>query len=245
MKLIQALKLPSFFKKTVWRWFKLPYVSVSSTEEYFSLPKNQREKFGLYLIPFALPWEIFKDVSQKEGWDYFYSKIKEQYPLQWFIRRWLPSLDNPVVSVAYKYIIWPYTDIKYSIKRWFNPLHPRWRASLPRHQYKDIQELVVDSNFALIRDFYWEEVIDGVVDWSSTEEYETFHNQLVINVNWIENELPALNKQHEESLSKAFLNTKAEYYTKYEEVAKIEKEIHDKTTEILTWFIENRAFFWT
>ena len=225
-------------------WYKLPYVDVSSVEEYFSLPKNKREKCGLYLRPFALPWEIFKDTPKEEGWDFFYSKIKKEYPMQWFFREWLFGLDNPCISVFYKYVLWPYKEFRYAAIRWFNPLHPRWRKSLLRHQYKDIQELVVDSNFALIRDFYWEEVVDGFVDWEADDKHKEFYEQLVANVHWIEETLPRLDEKYYTHLTNAS-NIEGDFYTKYRNSIAVEKEIEDRKTEILTWFIKNRGFFWT
>lgn len=225
-------------------WYKLPYVDVSSVEEYFSLPKTKREKFGLYLRPFALPWEIFKSSSQEKGWDFFYSEIKKQYPLQWFFRHWLFDFDNPCISIFYKYVFWPWKDFKYAVKRWFNPCHPRWRKSLLRHQYKDIQELVVVSNFALIRDFYWEEVVEGFVDWQADVQHREFYDQLVANVRWIEDTFPKLDEKYYQFLSEAS-KTEGDYHTKYKNSNAIEKEIEDHKTEILTWFIKNRHFFWT
>lgn len=228
----------SFLKKC-----NLSYVLVSSVEEYFALPKEKRERFGLYRLPYALPWERCPETS-KMGWDEFYCRIKKQYPVQYFFRVWLFGFDNPVCVVYYKYFYWPFLEFKRAFKYWLNPLYPRWRASLPRHKGADISELLVTSNFALIRDFYWEEVVDGIVDWESESEHKIFYDKLIEYVQWIEETLPKLEEDHTKSLSAAS-SKEGDYYTKYEETIKIEKEKYDKETEILTWCISNRNFFWS
>ena len=240
----KAIKSPSFLSKTK-NWFKIPYVNVSSVEDYLSLSKEDREWHGLYKLPYALPSEFFD--KTKKGWDFFNSYIKKTYPIQYFFRRWAFSSDNPLYW-AYMCLYWPFRDFKYAIRLWFNPLHPRWRASLPRHKCCDISELVVTSNFALIRDFYWEEVVDGWVDWTADKIHKDFHDTLVRHVDWIEKGLPELEEMHSKSLANAvsdFSATKEDYNTKYKKTIEIEKEKRDKETEILIWFIENREFFWT
>ena len=236
-KVFKALRNPKEF-------FRVPFVNVNA-EEYFSLPKTQREHNGFYRVPFALPSELFDPTAK--GWDYFYTEIRKQYPIQYFFRQWLFSTDNPLYCFLKLYILWPLRDFKYATKRWFSPLYPRWRASLPRHEYSDISELVVTSNFALIQDFYWEEMVDGFIDWEGDDSHKEFHKQIKSYIHWIEKELPDLEETYSKELKKAssFTGEYAEYDVKYKEVICLEKEKEDKTTEILTWFITNRGFFWT
>lgn len=244
MIFFKNIKLPSDFNKRWVNYLQIPTIDVRTVEQYFSLPKSQREYFGMYKTPFALPSEMFDKTI--EGWDTFYFKIRQEYPIQYFFRYWLLSLDNPLCLFFSRYIIWPLAGFKRSVNLWFNPIHPRWRASLPRHKYCDVTELVVISNFALIQDFYWEEVVDGFVDWTADEPHRAFHSKLVTYIQWIEHDIPKLKEQLTQSISNAS-STPLEggYYEKYKESISIEKEIQDRETEILIWFAENRGFFWS
>lgn len=225
------------------RWYEVPWVDTRSVSEYFALPKKDREWYGLYKLPYALPWER-PGIDTEQGWDSFYVEIKKQYPVQYFFRQWLFSFDNPVYSFWMSSFYFPFREFKYAVKRWFNPIHPRWRASLPRHAYCDISELLVNSNFALIRDFYWEEVVDGFVDWQSTEDHRTFYTELITYVRWIEEGLPELEERYSKSLANVSRSSE-DYHAKYKETFKIEQEKYEKETEILIWFAKNRSFFWT
>ena len=124
---------------------------IYTAEDYISLPKTLREsKHGLYLEPHALIFDFNSHVSE---WDKFYDFIKKEYPIQWFFRHWIFSLDNPVYKV-HNILKHHYLNNKYAVKRFFKPLFPRWRKSCSRHRYTDIKELVVTSNFALLLDFW-------------------------------------------------------------------------------------------
>lgn len=228
------------------RFFKSVYLSVkvNSAEEYFALPKQDREVHGFYRIPCALPWERME--TSDNGWNAFYERIKKNYPVQYFFRRWLPSLDNPLVLVFSRYIKWPLTELKYNIIRWIKPVHPRWRKSLPRHKYADISELIVESNFAFIRDFYHEEIVSGWVDWESDELHKTFYDKIIEYVNWIEKERTKIEAAYWEALEVSTKDTESTSYSvKYAKPNEIEALKISKETEILTWLIDNRSHFWT
>lgn len=237
----KAIKLSDDFKSNrQWFNFKIPYVGVNSVDEYFTLPKKEREWFGLYKKPFSLPLDFF-NIADDRGWDYFYASIRKEYPIQYFIREWIPSLDNPLIFVYKKYISWPIRDLKYAISNFISPCFLRWRNVLPRHKYSDITNLVVESNFALICDFYHEEVVDGCVDWSDNDEHKKFYTELVAAVHWIEHERKKIDEFIEEALIKAVKN-KIKTYADHD---RLEKHKTEKETEILKWFIDNRDFFWT
>ncbi len=224
------------------RWYEVPYITVSSVKEYFALPKTDREWHGFYMTPFGLPWERLGD--KIEGWDAFYDKIQKEYPIQYFFRRWIFSSDNPLYWAFMCHVWWPLRDTKYSIKRWFNPLYPRWRNSLPRHKYCDITEHFVTSNFALIQDFYWEEMIDGVIDWEGDTSHKEFYRQIKAHIDWIEKGLPELEEKFSKELE-TVSSLSGEYSIKYKEILALEQQKQDKETEILVWFVNNRGFFWT
>ena len=251
MKISKAIKLFDDSKLSG-KWFnfnKIPYVKVDSVDEYFNLSKGEREWCGLYRKPYALPWE-FPSSEDEKGWNYFYESLRKEYPIQYFIREWIPSLDNPLLFAYKKYVSWPIHGIKYAISNFISPCFPRWRKVLPRHKYSDITELVVESNLALICDFYHEEVVDGCVDWSDNDEHKKFYTELVANVHWIEHERNKIDKMKDEALTKAVnnrikTNGEFDYAKTYADHDRLEKHKTEKETEILKWFIDNRDFFWT
>jgi hypothetical protein len=224
-------------------------INVKSVDDYFSLPKNEREYFGLYKKPFMLPWEHI-GIGVEKGWDHFYDHIRKEYPIQYFIREWIPSMDNPLIYAYKKYISCPIREMKYTLSNFISPCFPRWRKVLPRHKYSDIANVMVESNLALICDFYHEEVIDGNIDWGHNEEHKKFYTELVENVNWIEHERHKIDRMMREALTEAVKNKikkneKNDYFETYADYNNLEKHKIDKETEIIKWFIDNRDFFWT
>ena len=137
-----------------------------------------------------------------------------------------------------------------AIRNFIKPCFPRWRNVLPRHKYGDITYVMVESNFALICDFYHEEVVKGWVDWTSDDVHKKFYTELVAAVHWIETERKKVEDLTEEALTKAVknkikVNGKLDYHSTYADVDRFEKHKAEKETEILKWFVDNREFFWT
>jgi hypothetical protein len=236
--------------KSKFNFLKLPHIKINSVDEYFSLPKKEREKFGFYLLPLSLPFTFFNRDNKTKGWKDFYAQLKKEYPVQYFFRHWLVSYENPVYSFVNSKILWPLKDLKWKIVRHFNPCYPRWREVLPKHKYIDIVELVVESNFALIRDFYYEEVEKGFVDWKADDKHKKFHKELLNAIKWIETERKLHLDKADDALSHATKTPiekkgKFDYKATYKTYNKLEEELKNKDTKILTWFIENREFFWT
>jgi hypothetical protein len=231
--------------------FKIPYVRISSVEQYFELPKKDREYKGFYCLPFALPSKLFRNHNNEKTWEDFFEQIKAQYPIQYFFRQYLPSLNNPFVYNYYKYIGWKLRDFKYACKLFFNPLFPRWRKILPRHKYSDVSELVVESNFSLILDFYYEEVVDGFVDWEANTKHKKFLKEIKEAVHWIESERHQKNNVSDKILTKVTNNPKYDkkgkflYKETYQEHNDLEQEIFNKNTKIINWFVKNRQMFWS
>lgn len=234
------------------RWIKRQFdflrIDVQSVNEYFDRTKAEREWFGLYKTPFALPLEWL--CSGEAGWKEFHSRIRQQYPIQYFFREWLFSLDNPVVYAFSKFLKWPLRDLKYNVRNVIKPCFPRWRKSAPRHVFTDGTHLIVESNFALILDFYYEEVINAYIDWSADETYKKFYEELVANVKWIEDERKKIEELSTEALSRSLKNKilkegKVDYDETYTDYLRLEQHKKQKETEILKWMIDNRDFFWT
>lgn len=223
---------------------KIPYIKVSDVNEYFSLPKKEREVFGFYKKPYALPWNLFND--EDSGWETFYKEIKKQYPVQWIFREWLFSSKNPVYFMFSKYIKWPYFELKSKIRLLMNPIYPRWRKTISRCEYADLQYVIVESNLNIILDFYHEEVVDGYVDWESDDVHKKFYDELISNVKWIEVDRQKWIEEKDNELMLASKNRKEkDFHKKYEQYEKYEQLIFDKESQILKWMIDNRKFFWT
>ena len=227
---------------------------VQSVDEFFSLPKREREFFGLYKIPHALPSELFflrRETKNKEkGWDFFYKQIQKQYPIQWFFRHWLLSYENPIYAF-FKRISYRAFDLKWKVKNYLKPNYPKWRNSLKRHEYKDVSQLFEDSNLNLILDFYHEEVKDGWVDWEADDVHKKFYIELLENVRWIEEEKVKKEQQLNKATSYAVDNSifdkegKLDYHATYKHVHTLEEQLENKKTQILKWFCDNRRMFWT
>lgn len=230
-------------------FWKIPYVKTYSVEEYFNLPLSERTWKGFYRIPHALPSEMFD--TQQKGWGYFYKQIQKEFPVQYFFRYWLWNLDNPLIYLYKRWVSWPFRDTKYAIKNFLKPCYPRWRKVLPRHQYKDLSEIIPESFFALILDFYYEEVLNGIVDWDSHESHKKFKNQLVRYVQWIEKGQLELQEKIDKALTEAtqtkirYKDGKVNYKATYKKNHLLEKKMKDQTDEILHWVVINRDFFWT
>lgn len=222
----------------------LPYASVQSVDAYFALPKNERERFGLYLRPLSLPvtgfWSSNPDIK---GWALWEKEIKKQYPIQAYIREFLLSYDNPV----YAFLSLKKTqlnDLKWKINRLIKPLHPRIHKAYRRHEVKDVSSALIDVNFALILDFWHEEVTNSVVSWTHDKNHRDFNNQLKKAVKYIEAERPALQVRADKELTRGTFSKKSgvNKYAKYDQ---LEQKIEQRDTTTVLWAINNRGFFWT
>lgn len=228
---------------------KIKQIKIESVDEYFALPKEKREYKGFYRVPFALPSSLFPNKEGEKGWEDFYKEIKKRYPIQYFFREYLTSIDNPLMYIWKIKISAPFFHFKYAVKRFFNPILPRWRKTLKRHQYSDICEIIRTSNFNLILDFYYEEVVDGVVDWNADDLHQKAYKEIIETVKWIEEEREKAVEKSYELLDKSNRKYKedgtVDYKSTYKEHDELESFIKNKDTEILKWMIDNRDFFWT
>ena len=231
----------------------LPYVNVQSVDDYFSLPKSERERFGLYRKPFALPIEWLKNNKttkigivkpNEKGWRAWEEEIKRRYPAQWFVREWCFSWNNPVYAF-FKGLYFDYREKKYAVKRYINPFYPRFRKSMPRHQYSDVSEALRKVNFALVLDFWYDEMIDGIVDWNDSINHKNFFKGVKAAVKYIEVERPALEKKADDALTIATKKTKGTFEQLYGKHDALERKIDQKDNELLIWIMQNREMFWT
>lgn len=230
----------------------LPYVEVHDVDEYFALDKTKRERWGFYRKPFALPCEWLenrkntgkKKTNTVKGWDAWEKEIKSRYPIQWFFREWMFSIDNPVYLVA-KNIFSTYVEIRYNIKRFIYPFYPRMRKVIPRHTYSDPCELFRKINFALVLDFWYLDMVNGVVDWNSDEVHKNFFKSVKNAVKYIETDRIKLETQLDKLLVQANKKYKGNYNQRYAKFHALEQKIKEKDTEILVWIMREREKFWS
>jgi len=162
--------------------------------------------------------------------------------------------------LPYKWNMWYYEVIKPI----FRPSNSRIRNSIPR-QYRDVTSLIVDVNFEFIKAFYEDEYVDGVVDWTATENHKEFVEWLERSYTYIIDERPKLEKQKENSYPKMgpfdqlfeeiiddngkklfqFKDDGIPYDVKYGEVNRLEKLMVERDTDILNQLIKRRDYFWT
>lgn len=224
---------------------KIPYIHVNNIEEYFALPKKERTWYGFYKSPLTLPLEFEQNFGM--GWDRFYQEIKKEFPVQWFFRHWLFSLDNPLTFCIYRYVIWPYRNFKNSLHNFLNPCYPRWRKLLPRTKYADPCYLITESNFAILKDFYYEEVLSSSVDWDSSEDLKTFRNDMEKHIHWLEVEKDKIDQEINKLTLEAYTGKtpKDKFQILFKKITDLEFKKEKTIDKILKWMITNREYFWT
>lgn len=204
----------------------LPYSKASTAEEYFSLSKREREKYGLYLTPFALPWG---GDENDNGWNAFDKRIRAEYPVQFFFRKTVASFLR---RIKYRYFETPY----YNIRTWLDNPNKRIRACVPRHKWIDRCGLVWDLGEAIILDFKIESD-KSCVDWSSDElkevkQWVDFAHDKIIKT------IPSLELKKDSIYA-------SETENKYEQIELIEKEIRQLKENILLKLVKYREYLWT
>jgi hypothetical protein len=150
------------------------------------------------------------------------------------------------------------------VKPIFFPQNKKIRASIPR-TWADITSLIVDVNFAMIKQFYEDEYLLGFVDWEgSSEGHKKFEEWLKEAYAYISYKRPSLEASRDASYpplrpfdewfkpvekdGKKWYEMQDDgvpYEVKYKDVHRFEKEIAENDTRILNQMIEYREYFWT
>jgi len=168
-----------------------------------------------------------------------------------------------------KWNIFPYRWSMYyynNIRTIFSSKNKKIRAFVLR-EWVDITSLIVDVNFAMIKQFYEDEYLLGTIDWEkSSDTHKQFEQWLKEAYTYVSYKRPTLEAERDSSYP-FFTNSFSEmfelsedsdgkkrytlkndgipYEIKYNNLIKIEKEITDKDTEILKQMIDYREYFWT
>jgi hypothetical protein len=177
-------------------------------------------------------------------------------------------------TICEKFGIWdiwdllPYRCCAYyydNIKPIFFPRNKKIRKVIPR-AWADVTSLIVDVNFAMIKQFYEDEYLLGFIDWEgSSEGHKKFEEWLKEAYTYICHKRPSLNAEMErsypplkpiEEMFKPITDEKGRkmyemvddgipYHEKYKDVIRLEKEITDTDTKFLKQMVEYREYFWT
>jgi hypothetical protein len=184
------------------------------------------------------------------------------------------SLISRIRSYLYdKFGIWDMWDLfpyrwrmcyYEDIKPIFKPQNKRLRKAIPR-KYSDISHLIVQVNFEFIKTFYEEEYKADIVDWNATEHHKEFAEWLERAYEYVAKTRPQLEKElenaypptqpievmfervpQEDGTTRMYMKDDGiPYEIKYKEVIRIETEISEKDTEVLTELVKRRDYFWT
>ena len=152
------------------------------------------------------------------------------------------------------------------IKPIFKPKHSRLRKAIPR-TWSDITSLIEIVNFEMIKSFYEDEYVNGLVDWEeSGEGHRKFALWLEAAYSYLTKERPELQIKMENSYpplrpfnemfkeepidehgrkTYRLVDDGIPYEVKYKDVIKYTEEIKKKDTELLCKMIEYREYFWT
>lgn len=226
---------------------RINYVKADSVDGYFAKPKSEREKnilfLKLYRKPYALPWEGFGN-NGESGWEAWDKRIKKEYPIQWFFREWLPSYDNPIYAFFGR-LKMKISDFRYGLKNWLFPPYSRTLKAARPFGWRDMDTRLVDINFALILDFYYEEYLDSHIDWEH-ESHRDFSTELKEMVHFIEIRIPEAKKEIQNIYSKIKTDTpKEERDAIWNKTDKIDQGIAEIEMAILTWLLKNKDKMWT
>ena len=132
----------------------------------------------------------------------------------------------------------------------YKPQHSRLRKVIPKY-WVDLDFVLIEVNFEIIKSFYEDEYLNGWVDWESDESHKKFSKWLKKAYNYILVERPKLKQAAEDAYPEETDNpftkkmNKSTYKELYGEVDRLEKLIHDTDTKIITDLVKYRDFLWT
>lgn len=213
-----------FFKKA--KYFFNDGLKTHDVQSYFELPKSEREFLGLYIRPQKY-W-----LSPK--WD---EQIKNNYPIQYFFREWIFSIKNPFFSIVV-FVLNKIEEGIFILKRWKNPKRKFWRKVWPRYKLKSISDVMVESNFALVLDFWYDISKEGKL---IKKEREQFYTWLADIVEWIENERVLLKKQIQIVKNNKNINFMHSFKIISKLSFKLQEQESKKLKEIISYYNEFRV----
>jgi hypothetical protein len=163
------------------------------------------------------------DINSVRPPDWLGYKSTWRDKVSWFIRY------NIISCIPY-----PIREFYYEkIKTIWAPQHSRIRKAVPKYWW-DLDHVLQVVNFEIIKSFYEDEYMAGIVDWEGTGgDSLKFTKWLEEAYTYITSYRKVLEKQIENA------------YPNYKKVEKLEKEMEDKDTEVLINLVKWRRHMWT
>jgi len=119
------------------------------------------------------------------------------------------------------------------IKTIWKPQHSRIRKAVPRYWW-DLDHVLQEVNFEIIKSFYEDEYKAGIVDWEGTG------GDSLKFIKWLEEAYTYITS-YRKVLEKQIDNA----YPNYKKVEKLEQEMEKKDTEVLIDLVKWRRHMWT
>jgi hypothetical protein len=119
------------------------------------------------------------------------------------------------------------------VKTIWAPKHSRIRKVVPRH-WMDLDHVLQNVNFEIIKSFYEDEYKAGIIDWEGTG------GDALKFIKWLEEAyiyITSYRKVLEKQIDNAYPN--------YKKVEKLEQEMEEKDTEVLIDLVKWRRHLWT
>ena len=222
---------------------------ISTTKQYFDLPKEEREvkkwywPSKLFLWPFAMSARLGRNPDSDDflisEWQLFYEEIRKEYPVQSLFRLFHDTDFYRFFSHRYyNYLI----NIYYPVKNFFFPRN-KYLTKLIPNGYVNESELMEKLLYAFFLKTYdagidgWRDPKDEV--WSKkVKEFDDC-------ANWIKVEKAVLENKIKEAWDKIPVKPKKglTYEEIYGEIDALEKELNDKTTHWMNYIVQNREIF--
>jgi hypothetical protein len=140
-------------------------------------------------------------------------------------------------------------DTTWAIYRWFKPCHAPVRSAIPR-TWTDCTQLILDVNFAIIKEFVEQEMASVVWDDPDRPELCAAGEWLKESYEYITKGRAELQQRFSDSLEAANnhplqIRKQMTYEQKYGESTKIEQEIDDQDRKVLEGLARFRQWMWT
>jgi hypothetical protein len=145
------------------------------------------------------------------------------------------------------------TEFKDGVRRFFKPNLPRTHKAFPRYKWHEVDDAIEKIGFAIILDFWFEQVVNGCVSWDTSSELKNCYKWMESAVFYIQTTRPQLQKQLDNAITEAVKdfsltkplkkNTKSEKALKLSN--KLEAKIDKLDTHHLYSLVRYRGYMWT
>ena len=151
-----------------------------------------------------------------------------------YIPTWKDKLYWFYIDNIYRRIPYQARDFYWKhIRTIWRPQHSRIRKAIPKY-WMDLDHVLQDVNFEIIKSFYEDEYKADIVDWEGTG------GDALKFTKWLEEAYTYITS-YRKVLEKQIDNA----YPNYKKVEKLEKEMEDKDTKVLIELVKWRRHMWT